>query len=534
MNTERAITIIEHLARAARHAVICPGSRSTPLALAAAAHPHLSTHVGIDERSAAYFALGLAKTDGPTIILTTSGTAVANLLPAVIEAHQDNVPLVVLTADRPPRLRDTGANQTIDQVGIFSKYVRYEVDLIEGTQMHLDTLHERPGPIHINVAFDKPLEPDAAGRAAIDALRASDPPRWTPPPQVPRKAPDIDPCFHGTHGIIVCGPTRDPVLRKFLPRVARHLGVPLIADGLSGLRDGEAIASYDLYLGDADVCAQARPDWVLQFGMTPTSRHLRSFLADTVRYKLDASGRDWDDIPGEVTQIRCDAESWCKHLLKLPSPDKDLRWHALWDALEHHAQAATRQALDKQPDVEAAWVAPVVATGARIFVGNSMPVRDLDRFADHIPDVHANRGASGIDGTMATAAGVARRPTIAVIGDVSAQHDLGSLAWLHEDLRLIIIANGGGRIFHHLPISQSPEFDRLFLTPPAVDFVKAAQAFGHRVTMTRPSGLAEALADDVPIIVVHADGAGSAAWRQALETAVHQELAGVIATTKAS
>lgn len=568
-NTAWAIALIDRLAEhGLRHAVISPGSRGTPLVLAADAHPDIATTVHIDERGAAFFAVGVARaTQRPVAVITTSGTAVANLLPACAEAHNDNVPLVLLTADRPPRLRGSGANQTMDQVGVLSHFVRFEVDLQvpdpgQRAAMigHVDEAMRQatawpPGPVHLNQPFDKPLEPDATGRDAIVALRRQAP-RRSPlrQPATPNgPVPDIDLQHLGPRGLIVCGPGTGAHLADRIVALGRRLGAPVAADALSGLRFGhETISAYDLFAGAPGPHGE-KLDFVIQFGRTPTSNALRRYLAkqSCPRYRLDHSGRGWDDI-GDVTFVTADPARWLDRLIETVPGAVDVGWTKKWRDLDEHARRIAARALQADPDVEAAWVPHVVKHARRLFVGNSLPVRDLDRFAaaDHTIDVAANRGVSGIDGTIATAAGWAvggrqqqlgaKRldAVVAVIGDVAFQHDLGSLPLIPEHMRLVVIRNGGGRIFQHLPVNEATQglgrdgtgtFDRLFLTPPQVDIEKACAAFGLDAVARPPSGLAEALRQEAQIIVVETDGVASAQWRQRVEQQVHQETARIVA-----
>ncbi len=545
------IPLIERLAhRGVREAVLCPGSRSTPLSLAAEHHPDIRTHVQIDERAAGYFALGLARASGrPVVIITTSGTAVANLLPACIEAHQANIPLLLLTADRPDELRGTGANQTMHQVGLFDAYTRYAIDAPHPGDGDVATIVDAaieamtswpPGPAHINQPLREPLSPAPEDQEALAKLEGQ-PGRGAVPPLTATPGgtlPDVEPRMLGPRGLIVCGPGSGD-LAVPLGRAAAALGAVVIKDALSGVRFGapHGISGYDAYIDHPDV-TRLRPDWILQLGTSPTSKALRSYLAAQTapRWKVDASGRGWNDIPGDVTILTCDAkrllEQWERPAPEAPAAI-DPTWADTWHALDAAAAANHKEMVEEEPDVEAAWVAAVVTSTDRLFVGNSMPVRDLDRFARRgTPiEVFSNRGVSGIDGTIATAAGIAQTgPLMAVIGDVAFQHDVGSLALMPPTLRLIVIDNAGGRIFHHLPVSQAtPHFERLFLTKPAVDIAAACTAFGRTCTTTTPSGLAAALASKAQVIIVRTDGQRSAHTRQQMRLRLHRDIPAVLA-----
>ncbi len=541
------ITLIDRLAHdGVRDAVICPGSRSTPLALVAEHHPDITSHVHIDERGAAFFALGIAKATGrPAMVITTSGTAVANLLPACIEAHQGNVPLLLLTADRPAELRDTGANQTMHQVGLFDAYTRYSCDAPhpgEGdhgavAQAALRAMQAwPPGPAHINQPLREPLAPDEDAKTRLAALSAR---TRSPAPTVmdtvrPGIAPEVGPQLAGPRGLIVCGPGSPDVAAVM--QAAQALGAVVIADALSGARFGQqALTAYDAYI-DHEAVVRLAPDWILQLGHSPTSKALRTYLSKQAapRWKIDASGRDWNDIPGNVMIFDCDASallaSWTAHAQR-PEPDKV--WQTAWQRLEAAARDEARQMREDEPDVEAAWVPAVLAATRRLFIGNSMPVRDLDRYGhtQAAIEVYANRGVSGIDGTIATAAGIAQTgDLLAVIGDVAFQHDVGSLALMPPSMRLVVIDNGGGHIFQHLPVRDATShFERLFLTKPQVDIEGACAAFGKAFTTTTPEDLPEALSGDAQVIIVLADGEHSAQTRQHSRRRLHDAIPGLLA-----
>ncbi len=551
MNQAWAIALIDRLAHhGIRDAVICPGSRSTPLALAAEHHPDIHTHVQIDERGAAYFALGVAKaTRRPTVVITTSGTAVANLLPACIEAHQANVPLLLLTADRPSELRDTGSNQTMHQVGLFDAYTRHAVDAPHPGEGDIEAVVDEalkamtawpPGPAHINQPLREPLSPSASEQAALEVLNKQAPRDDAAPLDVASAGPVpiIDPRSAGPRGLIVCGPESGDIA-EHLTRLAGSLGAVVLADALSGVRFelADAITGYDAYI-DHHAVAALKPDWILQFGHSPTSKSLRGYLGlqTAPRWKVDASGRRWNDIKGNVKLVDCDPRKFLAQMEQANAPAPTAAgtsWAATWKALDTAARQSHRVAVLEEPDMESAWVPHVVAAAERLFVGNSMPVRDLDRFARRSKplQVFANRGVSGIDGTIATAAGIAQSgPLIAVIGDVAFQHDVGSLAIIPPALRLVIIDNGGGRIFHQLPVSQATaHFDKLFLTKPPMDLEAACAAFGRTCETTTPEDLDEALAGDAQAIIVVTDGEASATTRRQTRLDLHEQVPGILA-----
>ncbi len=529
-----AVAVLDDLVAAGiRDAVLCPGSRSTPLALALDAHPDIQLHIHIDERGAAFHALGTALGSGrPGLVVTTSGTAVSNLLPALTEAHQANVPLVALTADRPPRLRHTGANQTIEQPGIFEHVCRASIDLpvpeelVQLPPIVTRALATHPaGPVHINMPFEKPLEPTAEEHALLEALRGRTPKvRDAPSPARPEgRIPSIS-LGHLGRGVIVCGPGTGASLAPWLRRLSDALEAPIIADALSGVRGIlDAVTAADRFADHPDL---PKPDWVVQFGATPTSRTVARYIAQAgTRLRFDWSGRGWDDL-GECTMSKADPARWMERAIEQAhTPASGAAWRHAW----HEMDAAVRP-IQPAPDDEAAWVSSVLAGHPeRLFVGNSMPVRDLERYGHpQTPmQVFGNRGASGIDGTIATACGIAHAgPTTAVIGDLAFAHDQSSLLLWHEALRLIVIDNGGGRIFEHLPIAQATtRFEDLFATPQRLDIAKAARAAGVPVHRAEASKLSR----PKPGLTIVKTEPGQAHRRQRLHRQAHEAAGAVLA-----
>lgn len=438
MNSKLASDIINQIARLCDHVVICPGSRSTPLALAAKRHPQLTTHVVLDERSAGFFALGIGKRMlRPACVITTSGTAVANLHPAVCEAHQAMVPLLLLTADRPARLRDTGTNQTMDQRGVFTPHLRAE---FQGDP-DWDTIQEAlygtiPGPVHINQSFDEPL---IDGEFSLLSQEKVFPRDMTFASLAPKGK-----------GIIFVGPNA----------AIESAPVPVLVDGLAtapGLR------------GQAKLPAC---DWVLHLGGAATNKHLN---ADMIAHpnRIRVGWRDWDE--GNPTWIHADGLSLDAEPWSLP------------------------EAESADPSEEGIALQQVEGD---IFIGNSRAVREWDKFGNR--RAWANRGVSGIDGNIATAAGMSLHgPITAVIGDLTFQHDVGSLALCKDrDVRIIVLNNKGGRIFHQLPVHAEPEFEELFLTPQEFNVRAAAEAFGLTHESCKPDQVG---ATHAQVVEVHMD-----------------------------
>lgn len=482
-------------------AVISPGSRSTPLALAILRQPGLRCQVAVDERCAAFFGLGIAKaTRRPVLLLATSGTAPANWLPAVVEAGQAGVPLILISADRPPELQGCGANQTINQLGLFGSQVRASHALSTpepgfdpgylhrlAAQVCEQASWPHPGPVHLNQPFREPLLPTAPTPAA------------TIPPTIPAAPPILHPDpatvldlaqrISGRPGLIVCGemPAR-PGQNEALVALATRLRCPLLAEPLSGLRFGPHQQSnisvrYHDCLSDPAFFEQDKPEWILRFGGYPVTRKLQSFLAGFIGTQALADPWPrWSDPAHRLTHLlRAEPAAACRALLDAapaPAPDS---WLAGYMALE--TRAATRTApphilalIDELPD------------GAGLFVGNSLAIRQLDTDSGSTAKflhIHANRGASGIDGNISTAAGIAAnyRRTVALIGDLTCQHDIGGLALAQgRDLVIVVVNNGGGGIFDHLPQHELPEFVAGWRTPQTIDFEHAALAFGIAYT----------------------------------------------------
>ena len=530
---------VDELARAGvRNVVVAPGSRSTPLAMTIAAHPRLRTWMQLDERSAAFFALGMARAlDAPVALLCTSGTAAANFLPAVVEARAAAVPLLVLTADRPPELREVGAAQTIDQNRLFGTHAKWfvEVALPEATPAlvrYARTLAARAtalataapaGPVHLNFPFREPLVP--AAFPAPSGLREGDALAWhgrdDDAPFVAVHdapgAPDagtldrlVQAIASAQRPLIVCGPQPDARLAAPLAALAAAIDAPLLADPLSQLRWGAhdrcaVISGYDAALRDESVARPLAPDLVLRFGAVPTSKPLLQYLQhhDMARHVVVDEARWPDPALLASEMVHADPVRLAEALLAAcaragSTRDADAAWLATWrriDALTHEALAAYGAALDVPFEGRAlAEVAALAPAGGTLVVSSSMPVRDLDAFAPgdaRALRVLSNRGANGIDGVVSTALGAAAArgetnagPMVLVIGDVAFYHDMNGLlaAKLHGlDATIVLLNNDGGGIFSFLPQAAHPQhFEQLYGTPHGLDFAPAAQLYGAR------------------------------------------------------
>ena len=530
---------------------IAPGSRSTPLAVAFA-ESGIKIYVHSDERSAAYFALGLARASRkPVALVCTSGTAAANFFPAIVEANTSEVPLLVLTADRPAEMRESGANQTIDQQKLFGDHVRWFVDVpapeanfSKHIFRYLQTLAARacetsqsplPGAVHLNFQFRKPLEPmDVPNdipswmdepllsdlEAAPAQLTFSRPRHFPAPEQTDFLAETIS---SSPRGLIVCGP-RCPEgdFPARLTALAAKLGWPILADALSGLRFGlhvneNILGGYDTFLP-----ANLRPQIVLRFGDVPTSNALCDYLdsLEGVPQIHISDIQRWRDDRFRVTHsMWCDATLLCETLVdtldKLESKASPT-WLHDWLSYEERTWNEVN-ALRTEPDFEGGILSDVLGqlpAGGGLYVANSLPVRHLDQFAQPSQKparVFANRGASGIDGTLSSALGAAAHlpGLVFVTGDTSFYHDMnGLLAIQRCGIRatIVVINNDGGGIFQRLPIAQfEPPFRELFLAPHGLTFEHAAKLYGidylHAQRMSLPSALETALASDKSTII---------------------------------
>jgi 2-succinyl-5-enolpyruvyl-6-hydroxy-3-cyclohexene-1-carboxylate synthase len=529
-NTALASAFVEELARCGvRRAVVSPGSRSTPLAVALWRQLEIDVHVIVDERSAAFFALGAAQaTRTPVAMLCTSGTAAANFHPAICEADESEVPLIALTADRPAELRGIGAGQTIDQLKLYGSAVRWfcEVGAHEADDDGL--LHyrstacrafaaargePRPGPVHLNLAWREPLAPESVE----GAVTASDPLALQGRGERPLTAVttiDLEPTQflieevarhidEAIAGVIVAGRQLDPELREPLAHLARAAGFPILAEPTSQLRCGphdrsRVVSCYDLLLRDERFATRVVPDLVLRFGEMPTSKPLRRWLESSGADELVVSpDGGWNEPTRRAAAIlRADpvelAAGWAARVGEQRAEP------TTWLEAEASARRAVEEqlgALDhpSEPGLQLALGA-ALGDGDLVYTASSMPIRDQEAFmppGDADVAFLCNRGANGIDGLISSGIGAAAacgRPTTVLTGDLGLLHDLGSLASVGEPeppVRIVVIDNGGGGIFHFLPQSaalEEPEFEALLGTPRGVDIARAAALFGldHR------------------------------------------------------
>jgi 2-succinyl-5-enolpyruvyl-6-hydroxy-3-cyclohexene-1-carboxylate synthase len=507
------------------NACISPGSRSTAIVTGLLRAPAVRPWVILDERSAGFFALGMAReTRCPVILVCTSGTAAANYMPAVVEASLSRIPLIVITTDRPPEARDCRSPQTIDQVRMFGSHARWSVDLATPVAgLDLDSYYRTiacrafataaqmpAGPVHLNLPMREPLidvseEREALARIgesefAADESRA---PYTRVYPARPALPPDsIGALAHKLRGcdrgLIVSGPAApSPDAARSIARLAGRLNWPVLADPLSGLRAGHhdrsrIVDAYDVLLRDPAFCEANQPDAVIQFGDPPVSKSLGQFLASRPRrsHLMVAEPGTWPDplqIASDVAQVG--TVELCDALFEsLDDSPKMSPWLDSWLA----ASARSRAALDAMlADETTMFEGKVVAElmrlapgGCAVHTGNSMPVRDFDTFvgqSDRDTALFCNRGANGIDGVLATALGAAaarKAPTILVLGDLSLLHDIGALqiaARYPVHLLVTVINNDGGGIFSFLPqAALGDSFETFFATPHGLDFERAS------------------------------------------------------------
>ena len=523
-NTLWGETIIEALVEHSVRAVcLSPGSRSTPLAVAAARHPEMTVYSHLDERSGGFFALGRGRRTGePTAVICTSGTAGANYHPAVMEANEGRVPMIVLTADRPPELQDSGANQTTDQEKLYGDAVRYyrtlpepepdarklrslRVTLARAVNEARDT---PAGPVHLNVPFRKPLEPTPVEgdvpEEFADASSQGAGSRDGPAVQITRGKRELQPeqldeltqlLDAAKRGLIVCGPATEPTpSRDSLAAVADTTGFPVLADPLSGHRFGHRIDSvpvcggYDSYLAGVD---WPEPDVVLRFGASPTSKVLRKYLAGTETRQLlvDPAG-GWREAEFTATDlVTADETHFAEALSQYDISTCRDTYRERFRAAEKRYWQLVSEGCNTEwfEGAVLAAVAENLPDPSTCFVSNSMPVRDLDRFGrprEATVSVLGNRGVSGIDGIVSSGLGAGSAtddPLVLVLGDLAFYHDMNGLLALERcgvDGTIVLLDNDGGGIFHKLPIEQfDPPFTEQFKTPHGLDFSPAGELY---------------------------------------------------------
>jgi 2-succinyl-5-enolpyruvyl-6-hydroxy-3-cyclohexene-1-carboxylate synthase len=552
-NAGRAFALVlvdELVAHGVRHAVISPGSRSTPIALALLENPHIAVHVRIDERSAAYVALGIAKTSGQVVpVLCTSGTATSYFHGAVMEADLSRIPLLVLTADRPPELHGIGANQTVEQTGLYSDAVRWAPDvpvpasapgavgewraLVSEAVAHCHGSRDAPpGPVHLNLPLREPLIPVDDGTGFpfdldLGAVPPEDAEGDFDDRGISESSAELLGWLDGAStGVIVAG---GGAPRPEVEVFADRSGWPVIAEPHSNLRRGDlALRSTDALLRDDRFTSEHRPDVVVVFGRVGLSRALLSWLATVPHIIVSTDGGNWDVTRTARAVVHCDATAVAGTALHL-SPAAT-SWARAWHDASTTASEAIDQILDASPTLTEPQVArdaaAMVPSETLLVVASSMPIRDLDLvMRPRQLRILANRGVSGIDGFVSTAMGVAlgrlvEGPTVALCGDLSLLHDINGLMPGPDprpDVTFVVINNDGGGIFSLLPQAASihtDSFERLFGTPHRMSIEKVAAAYEVEHTLVGTTDeLAAALSDfgALRIIEVRTDRAANAA-----------------------
>ena len=532
-----------------RRAVTSPGSRNAPLILALASHPQIECVSVIDERSAGYLALGMAKaTRAPVAVTCTSGTAAANLHPAVAEAWEARVPLLVLTADRPPELREVGAGQSIDQLRLYGSAAKWFVEVGTHEPGRATAVHHRalacrawftasggrPGPVHLNFPLREPLAPVEEGLGAADWRGRPDGRPWvelrehSSAPHASDVQELADRIASSPRGAIVCGPVAEDVAEP-VARLAAETGWPVLAEPTSGLRCGEhdrshVVAHYDALLRGERFTAGHAPMLVLRVGDTPTSKPLREWLAAAPQVVLDPHAAWHEPTRAAELVLAAAPGPSCDSLaaaLEMRTAEREPGWLVSW----READALVPEALAEAPDPfepkALAALADAVPDDALLWVSSSMPVRDVEAFFPQSAKplrFLANRGANGIDGVVSSAAGAALasgRPTFLLTGELALLHDVGGLLAARRagaELTVLCLNNGGGGIFDFLPVAEHADaelYERHIATPAGVDLERVAALAGIPYTLgdlerglARP-GLLELRTDRARNVALH-------------------------------
>ncbi len=526
-----ATLVDEWLQCGVRHAVVSPGSRSTPIALEIANRQEIEMHIFHDERSAAFAALGIAKASGiPAILVCSSGTAAVEFHPAIVEAHHSEVPILICTADRPAELQGVGAPQTIDQQNLYGvsvrKFVNAEVaDESEShTWRHIardlfaTSVGKVRGPVHLNLRFREPLM----------GVATSLPPRHESSATIAetvvlpsaRSLRKLKKALNSRNGVIIAGPENYRI--ESILRLAETLSWPVLADPRSGARVPSkfVVAAADSILRDEDFAKKLQPQVVLRFGTLPASKIVNSWLASSGAKQIVITTTPTLADPDQLCALHIvgEIDELCAEMVSARTNEQskrdDFSWLDIWDTAETSAQKSINAALADEPGLSEPGVARalygLLPEASNLVVSSSMPIRDVEWFAAPRTGlrVHANRGANGIDGVVSTAVGIAlatRQPTTLLIGDIALLHDVNGLISLVSreiDLRIVVIDNNGGGIFSFLPQAQTLEvtkFEKIFGTPHGVNLKMVAQA--HQINtheVANMSDFAEVLSQRGP------------------------------------
>ncbi|MGD1857575.1 MAG: 2-succinyl-5-enolpyruvyl-6-hydroxy-3-cyclohexene-1-carboxylic-acid synthase [Leptolyngbyaceae cyanobacterium] len=565
INTLWASVIVETLSRLGLEiAITCPGSRSTPLTIALVRHPTIETIPILDERSAAFFSLGCAKRlHQPVVLVCTSGTAGANFYPAIIEAQESHVPLVVFTADRPPELRDCGSGQTIDQQKLFGGFVNWYTEMavpntsllnyVRQTMVHAwhRALSPKPGPVHINGPFRDPLSPVSSPTDVqlneSEFFSAVFPRtlKHSTAPQLPKKL--WEHWSQTKKGIIIAGPAQPQNPHQYCQSVAnlsQSLGWPILAEGLSPLRNYQSlnpylISTYDCLLRSSNSSKQLAPEQVIQLGPLPTSKIVRQWLQryQPLTWQVTSHPSNVDPLHGRTYPIEVSVEAFGAQspIRSFDSNRNVSEYCQQWISCEKKLRQKLTKCLQSIEDPfegKISWLlSQYLPKESVLVVANSMPVRDIESFwqpNDRHIQPYFNRGANGIDGTLSASMGIAHGYSNSVLltGDLAFLHDINGLLnhrYIKGKLTILVINNQGGGIFEMLPISEfEPPFEEYFATPQAVDLLELSKAYGVQHSLIRSwDGLIECLkelqADDCPkfrVLELLTDRKADAKWRK--------------------
>ncbi len=539
LNFKWAYTLIHYFSlMGVTQAVISPGSRSTPLALACEKHPEIETYLHIDERSAAFYALGLSQKalsqkSQPTILICTSGSALANWFPAVVEAKHAYRPLLLLSADRPIELQNCGANQTIDQHNFFGSQVadfialeHADLDLLNNDyllnitkQAYEKSLSPKPGAVHLNIPLREPLLPQAKNKDIntiikqlcddIHSLKLSPKNKITDLTQLPLeqiKKLSIANTLSSDQGIIICGQltsNEKSGLSELLPLFLKKLNCPILLDPLSNLRFNTSIQKYAIYNYDHFLQhelshPQIKPKWIIRLGTFPVSKNLMYFLKqlNTTTLLINSFGDKLDPIKTANIFLNLSPKNFCSMLIDLPLKPKPLIWLKQWKQLEQQSEIKINNELENSKQLFEGHVINSllknIPNKSLLFSGNSMAIRDFDTFLTHSLthgkdiDFYANRGVSGIDGNLSSFLGLLTNHKsygVIMLGDVSFYHDMNSLITCKKlaqkgyNATILLINNSGGGIFNYLPQQQLNEFDKLWNTDTQLDFQHSAKLY---------------------------------------------------------
>lgn len=507
----------ELIANGLEHVVISPGSRSTPLALTFLEREELEDWIIVDERSAAFFALGLAKqTETPVVLVCTSGTAAANYFPAIVEAYHSYVPLLILTADRPHELRLVDAPQAIDQQKMYGTYVVHydELALPEQTETALRYVRQRAAssfrlgqskqrPVHLNIPLREPLLPDFSDLTVWErpeGIEANVYPQMETEQLLTESSVEnlIELLTSGQRGLLVCGPQTSLESAKALVELAQTFKLPLLADPLSQVRnigatDVEIISTYDAILRTKVLRERLKPEFVIRFGAMPVSKVYRFFIEEAheaTQYIVSPMIHYKEQTGKKMHFIHTGPVQFVEQMLKAKKsePSTNKTWITLWMGYNERAKTELLKTTNTYLSEGSAVVhlqAALARANHRIFIANSMAIRDFDTFyldTTQVTKLYANRGVNGIDGVVSTALGVAAtgKPVVLFIGDLSLYHDLNGLMTGNQyelPLTIVLMNNNGGGIFSFLPQRHDKNFEKLFGTPLDIDFSYAAKLY---------------------------------------------------------